>query len=86
MNVDRATFKAAAITLALAAPVYYTLEAIFVFGDRVLLALEAPPEDGRVGLPAVAAARVELSLEPPAAEPARTLPVAETLPAAENEP
>lgn len=62
--------------LALAAPVYYTLEATFGFVDQVLSTLEAPPE---VELPAVASARVGLphEAESAAAEPAPALPVAD---------
>jgi hypothetical protein len=73
--VDRATLQAAGFSLLLAAPVYYTLEAVVVFVDRALFTLEAPPE---VEPPPVAAVPVELRVEaePLAAEPVRALPVA----------
>lgn len=88
LRIDRATFQAAGIALVLAAPVYYTLEAILGFVERALPTRTAPPE---VELPAVAAPRLELPLEaePPAVGPVPILRVADvsgTLRTAEGAP
>jgi hypothetical protein len=67
VTFDRATLQAALITLALAFPVGYLVETIFIAGARVLAALEAPAaEDAPVALAAVETAP---AIEPPAPDP-----------------